>query len=118
MGVCEERGSGYDKVVYQTEFYQLSAPIVEVTDEHTFSHKPWTNMDREERIRACYLHSCLKYVTKDFMTNASLRQRFGMEEKHISISSRVIRDTVELGKVRPKDPETAPKHMKYIPYWA
>jgi ATP-dependent DNA helicase RecG len=122
VGVCEERGSGFDKVVFQTELYQLPAPVVEVTDEHTrvtlFSHKPWTEMDREERGRACYLHSCLKYVTKDFMTNASLRQRFGMDEKSISIASRIIRDTVETGKVRPKDPETAPKHMKYIPYWA
>ena len=122
IGVCEERGSGFDKVVFQTEFYQLPAPIVEVTDEHTrvtlFTHKPWTEMDREERVRACYLHSCLKYVTNDFMTNASLRQRFGMDEKSISIASRVIRDTVEARKVRPKDPETAPKHMKYVPYWA
>jgi ATP-dependent DNA helicase RecG len=122
VGVCEERGSGFDKVVFQTEFYQLPAPVVEVTAEHTrvtlFSHKPWTEMDREERGRACYLHSCLKYVTKDHMTNASLRQRFGMDEKSISIASRIIKDTVAAGKVRPKDPDTAPKHMKYVPYWA
>ena len=25
IGICEERGSGYDKVVFQTEFYQLPA---------------------------------------------------------------------------------------------
>jgi predicted HTH transcriptional regulator len=122
IGVCEERGSGFDKVVSQTEFYQLPAPVVEVTSEHTrvtlFSHKPWTLMDREERIRACYLHSCLRYVTKDFMTNATLRTRFGMDEKQISITSRVIRDTVEADKIKPKDPDTAPKHMKYVPYWA
>ncbi|MDF2652533.1 MAG: transcriptional regulator [Paenibacillus sp.] len=122
IGVCEERGSGFDKVVSQTEFYQLPAPVVEVTSEHTrvtlFSHKPWTLMDREERIRACYLHSCLRYVTKDFMTNATLRTRFGMDEKQISIASRVIRDTVEADKIKPKDPDTAPKHMKYVPYWA
>lgn len=122
VGVCEERGSGFDKVVSLTEYYQLPAPVVEVTDEHTrvtlFAHKPWTEMDREERVRACYLHSCLKYVTKESMTNASLRQRFGMDGKSTSVASRVIRDTVEAGKVRPKEPETAPKHMKYIPYWA
>lgn len=122
IGVCEERGSGFDKVVSQTEFYQLPAPVVEVTSEHTrvtlFSHKPWTLMDKEERIRACYLHSCLRYVTKDFMTNATLRARFGMDEKQISIVSRIIRDTVEADKIKPKEPGTAPKHMKYVPYWA
>lgn len=122
IGVCEERGSGFDKVVAQTEFYQLPAPIVEVTEEHTrvilFSHKPFTQMDREERVRACYLHASLRYVTRDFMTNATLRQRFGMDSKQISIASRIIRDTVEASKVKPKDPDTAPKHMKYVPYWA
>ena len=27
IGVCEERGSGIDKVVHETEFYQLPAPV-------------------------------------------------------------------------------------------
>jgi ATP-dependent DNA helicase RecG len=122
VGVCEERGSGFDKVVSQTEFYQLPAPVVEVTDEHTrvtlFTHKPFSEMEREERVRACYLHACLKYVTKEFMTNASLRQRFGMDDKGISSASRVIRDTIDAEKVRPRDSGTAPRHMKYIPFWA
>jgi len=30
IGVCEERGSGFDKIVYQTEYYQLPAPEIEV----------------------------------------------------------------------------------------
>ena len=30
IGVCEERGSGVDKVVFQTEFYQLPAPLFEI----------------------------------------------------------------------------------------
>ena len=31
IGVCEERGSGIDKVVFQTEYYQLPAPAFEVS---------------------------------------------------------------------------------------
>ena len=31
IGVCEERGSGIDKVVFETEFYQLPAPEFEIT---------------------------------------------------------------------------------------
>jgi predicted HTH transcriptional regulator len=122
VGICEERGSGFDKVVFQTEFYQLPAPVVEVTDEHTrvtlFTQKPFSNMERDERTRACYLHACLKYVMKEYMTNTSLRQRFGLDEKGISSISRVIRDTVDAGLVRPKDSGTAPKHMRYVPFWA
>jgi ATP-dependent DNA helicase RecG len=29
IGVCEKRGSGVDKVVFQTELYQLPAPLFE-----------------------------------------------------------------------------------------
>lgn len=35
IGVCEERGSGVDKVVFQTELYQLPAPVFETTQEYT-----------------------------------------------------------------------------------
>lgn len=122
IGVCEERGSGIDKVVSQTEYYQLPAPVIEVTEEHTrvilYSYKPFSEMEREEKIHACYLHACLKYVTKDYMTNSSLRHRFGLDDKNSSTASRIIKDAVEARKVKPLDPDTAPRYMKYVPYWA
>ncbi|MFX6794050.1 ATP-binding protein, partial [Acinetobacter baumannii] len=33
--ICEERGSGVDKVVQQTEVYQLPAPVFETIGENT-----------------------------------------------------------------------------------
>ena len=38
MGICEERGSGVDKVVFQAEFYQLPAPAFEVSGDSTRSN--------------------------------------------------------------------------------
>ncbi len=122
VGVCEERGSGFDKVVYQTEIFQLPAPLIDVTESHTkvtlSAHLSLSEMEKEDRIRACYLHACLKYVMREAMTNSSLRQRFGLDEKNSSHMSRLIKDAVDAGKVKPKDPDTAPKHMKYVPFWA
>lgn len=122
VGVCEERGSGIDKVVSQTELYQLPAPVIEVSNEHTkvtlYSYKPFNKMEKEEKIHAAYLHASLKYVSKDFMTNTSLRHRFGLDEKNSSTASRIIRDAVEANKIKPFDSETAPRYMKYIPFWA
>lgn len=122
IGICEERGSGIDKVVSLIESYQLPAPIIEVTDNHTrvtlFAYKPFSEMGREEKIQACYLHSSLKYVSREYMTNTSLRLRFGLEDKSKSTISRIIREAVEEGKIKPLAPDTAPKHMKYIPFWA
>ena len=122
INICEERGSGVDKVVFQTELYQLPAPVFETTGEHTrailFAHRNLKEMDKTDRIRACYLHACLKYVQRDFMTNSSLRERFGIEDKNRAMVSRMIRDAVEANFVLPYDNSAAPKHMKYVPFWA
>jgi len=78
--ICEERGSGIDKVISQVELFQLPAPLFEVPEGFTrvvlFAHRPLTEMDKADRIRACYLHACLRYVTRQPMTNASVRERF------------------------------------------
>lgn len=122
IGVCDERGSGVDKIVFQTELYQLPAPLFEATDEHTravlFAHKAFRDMDKEDRIRACYLHACLRYVQRDFMTNTTLRERFGIEEKNSSMASRIIRDTIEAGLIRCHDETVGSKARKYLPWWA
>lgn len=121
-GVCEQRGSGVDKVVIQTEKYQLPAPIFETTIEHTrsilFAHREFKDMDKADRIRACYLHACLRYVQHDFMTNSSLRKRFGIEKKNSATVSRIIKDTIEALEIRPYDEKAGRKYMKYIPCWA
>ena len=107
-GICEERGSGVDKVVFETELYWLPAPIFETPEGSTravlFGHKALNDMDRADRVRACYLHACLRYVERNPMTNSSLRERFGIEEKNSAIASRIIRDAIEDGMVKPFDP--------------
>jgi predicted HTH transcriptional regulator len=121
-GVCEERGSGIDKVVYETEFYQLPAPIFTTAVDNTiailFAHKALKEMDKEDRVRACYLHACLRYVEHNFMSNTSLRERFGIEEKNRSMVSKIINDTVEAGKLAIYDESVGSKARKYIPWWA
>ncbi|KEZ77287.1 transcriptional regulator [Salinisphaera hydrothermalis C41B8] len=122
IGVCEERGSGVDKVVFETEFYQLPAPLFETTPEHTcavlFSHREFRNMDKEDRVRACYLHACLRYVQRDSMTNGTLRERFGIEERNSSMASRIIKDTMVAGLIRCYDDTVGSKARKYLPWWA
>lgn len=122
IGVCEERGSGIDKVVFQSEFYQLPAPIFEETNGHTrsilFAHKDFRDMDKQDRIRATYLHACLRYVEHDYMTNATLRGRFGIEEQNSAMASRIIKDALAAQAVKPFDESAGRKYMKYVPWWA
>ncbi len=122
FGVCEERGSGIDKVVFQVELYQLPAPLFEVPNGFTrvvlFAHKPLADMDKKEKVRACYLHCCLRYVQQDLMTNSSLRKRFAVEEKNIAMISRIIRETLQSGLIRCYDESVGSKARQYIPHWA
>ncbi len=122
IGVCEERGSGIDKVVFQTELYQLPAPIFETTEEHTrsvlFAQRELKNMDKADRVRACYLHACLRYVQRDFMTNTTLRKRFGIASKNSAMASRIIKDSLVAGRIRCYDDSVGSKAKKYLPWWA
>lgn len=121
-GICEERGSGVDKVVAATERFQLPAPVFEKPDGFTrailFAHKPLRAMTRTERTHACYLHACLRYVERDPMTNASLRARFGIAEPNKSMASRIIADAVRDGLIKPEAPNQGKKYARYIPSWA
>jgi len=121
IGVCEERGSGVDKVVSQAEVYQLPAPLFETTDEHTravlFAHRDFREMDKADRIRACYLHACLRYVQRDYMSNTTLRERFGIDEKNSSMVSRIIKDTIDAELVRPQDDTVGSRARRYLPWW-
>jgi ATP-dependent DNA helicase RecG len=123
INICEERGSGIDKVIFQVELFQLPAPEFVVTANHTkatlFAYRKLADMDRMDRIRACYQHACLRYVSRKEMTNASLRGRFAIEERNYSIASRIISDTIQEGLVRAADPANkSKKHASYVPFWA
>lgn len=122
FGVCEERGTGVDKVVFQTEFYQLPAPIFEVAGDNTravlFAHQPLSKMNQADKIRACYLHACLKYVNREYLTNSSVRERFGIGPQSSAVASRLIKEAVRARKIAPYNPDAAPKMMRYIPWWA
>ncbi len=48
----------------------------------------------KDRIRACYEHACLCWVSNKMMTNATLRERLGIEEKNYATASRIIAETV------------------------
>ncbi len=122
IGICEERGSGIDKVVSQIEAYQLPAPIFEQTEKHTrvvlFAHKEYRDMDTEDRIRACYQHCCLRYVNREPMNNSSLRTRFNFDENSGSMASRVIKQTIDKGLIQLYDTKANRKHYRYIPFWS
>lgn len=123
LGICEERGSGFDKVVADIETFQLPAPDIRIDSTHTrvvlFAHQDLPKMDKKARIRACYQHCCLLHVSNRVMTNTTLRERFRIPEQDYPVASRIIRETVDSKLIKLEDPESkSRKHAKYVPFWA
>ena len=123
LTICEERGSGIDKVIFNIELFQLPAPDFIVTENHTkailYAYKTLSAMDKKDRIRACYQHACLQNVSNQVMTNSSLRKRFDIEEHNYSMASRIIAETVEAKLIKPYDPDNVSKKLsRYVPFWA
>jgi predicted HTH transcriptional regulator len=117
MNICEERGSGVDKVIAEIEVYQLPAPEFIAGDNYTrvvlYSPKSLRQMSKPDKVRACYQHCCLKYVSGEYMTNQSLRERFDIDKKNYSIISRLIREAIGAGVIAEYDTS-----RMYVPYWA
>ena len=124
MGICEEQGSGIDKVISSIEAYQLPAPDFRVADIHTsvilFSPIPFNKMDSKDKTRATYQHCCLRYVCNQKMSNQSLRKRFQLAENSGNvIASQLIRQTFDEGLIKVDDPEsTSKRYARYVPFWA
>ncbi len=123
IGVCEEKGSGIDKVIGFCEIYQLPAPKFLTQERHIkvimFAHQTLNEMSKDDKIRACYQHCCLKYVSNQKMTNQTLRERFKIEEQNAAIASRIIKDTKEADLIKDEDPSNkSRKFPSYIPFWA
>ena len=58
------------------------------------------------------------YIQGDALTNKSLRDRFNVKDTSAGSISRLIKEAVSKGWIKPLDPNTAKRYMRYIPSWA
>jgi len=120
MGMCEEQGSGLDKVVAAVELYQLPPPLFREEGNAMqvvlYGPRNFAQMTPEERIRACYHHAVLKFLTGERMKNASLCERFGIESRNAAQASGVIKKAKGAGLIRDADMEHP--RAGYVPWWA
>ncbi len=123
MHICEEKGSGIDRVVQAAEVYQLPAPDFRAGHRRTvatiYGPKPFEDMDRNDRVRACYQHCALRWVMSERMTNQSLRERFHLGEDKAAIASQIISATIEVRLIKADESVGGSrKFARYLPFWA
>ena len=123
MKLCEEQGTGIDKAIAAVERRHMPPPDfrtgngrIEATRATLFAPTGFAEMMIQERVRACYQHASLKFLERGVLTNASLRQRFGLAGRYSAKMSQVIRLARERGLIKPADPA----HLRsgYVPFWA
>ncbi|MCA0014173.1 putative DNA binding domain-containing protein [Mesorhizobium sp. B292B1B] len=119
--ICEERGSGIDKVVLSAEKLILPAPDFRTDgDNHRtilYGPRPFRDTTPNERVRACYHHAVIAYMKGDRMTNASLRMRLGIDDKNASQVSRVLNQALEERQIKAAD-SWSTRAGTYVPIWA
>jgi ATP-dependent DNA helicase RecG len=123
LRICEEKGSGVDKVVDAAEVFQLPAPDFRAGPLRTtavlFAHQEFADMSRSDRVRACYQHCCLQYVSNRKMSNQTLRERFRLAEGKVALVSQVITAARDAGLVKlDESGSTSNRYARYLPFWA
>lgn len=121
--ICEERGSGFEKAVIAIELFGLPPLKFEELDNFfkvtMYSPRKFADMSNEERIEACYQHCVIEYYGNGGFNNTSLRKRFGMHDKQAAQISKLIKEAIDVGKIKQKDSGSESKKFSlYVPYWA
>jgi ATP-dependent DNA helicase RecG len=122
FAICEEKGSGVDKVIQAIELHQLPAPDFRAGFKRfsvvLLAPRGFAAMERNDRIRACYQHCCLCYVLHRKMTNRSLRERFNLPSSRTDSVSQIIAATVAAGQIRLDEASAeSRRYARYIPAW-
>lgn len=125
MDLCEEGGTGWDRVVEACESQYMAAPKMNSSEEMgttvaLYSGNAYERMKKSERLDALYWHACLMYAQDEPMGNQSLRQRFGLSEerKNVLAMSRLIREACGAGIIKEEDENAGTKFKRYVPSWA
>jgi len=122
LGLCEERGGGIDKAIIDVEERFLPAP--EFYDSDTamrvvlFGPKSFSDLSKEEKIWSCFCHCVVRWISRNYMSNSSLRERFSLEKKDYKIISALISEAKKSGRISPANPNQGNRYARYVPYWA
>lgn len=120
MRICEEDGSGLEKVIVSVELFQLPAPIFQAEENSMqvvlYGPRSFANMTPSERVRACFQHAVIRYLSGKRMKNSSLCKRFGIKPQNAAQASAVIKAALSEEKIKVADPEHP--RAGYVPWWA
>ena len=125
FGICEEKGSGIDRVLKLLEGSFMPTPTFRSDPGQTFVRisepRQFAELTPVDRVFSCYFHCALRYVSGSTMTNSSLRSRFDLGDggsASVQVSN-VIKDAVNRNLVKRDEASgTSKKNARYVPFFA
>lgn len=116
----KNKASSIDKVVYSVEDAQLPAPKFQIHQNSTqvtlYAYRPFSDLTTEERMRACYQHAVIRYISGKKLKNSSLRIRFGIKKGNESQVTKVIKNALSKQEIKAADKDSP--RGGYYPFWA
>ncbi len=122
LGLCEERGSGLDKVLLEIEKQRMPVFDIEPSENSMrfvlVAPKPFHAYTKSEKLKACFWHCVLRYcVYRDYMSNTTLRERFGLPPEDYQAVSAIIAECKQTGRIAPAEENQGNRNARYVPYW-
>ena len=120
MGICEEQGSGLDKVFREVEVLLLPPPLLKSSKASMqvalYGPRAFAEMSMDERLRVCYFHAVLAFLRGERMKNQTLCARFGIDPRNAAQASAVIKAAMDRKMVKHAD--AMHPRAGYHPWWA
>ena len=93
-GICEERGSGFDKVIAATRAESLIAPKVEnqnnqFTKVTLYSRVDFDMTTKEDRVRTCYM------ILELFLRNILLNEKNELKNRYLHVRWKTVKQDIE-----------------------
>jgi ATP-dependent DNA helicase RecG len=123
MNMCENRGSGIQRLLSENEIHRRADPEFQVVSSLTKARitgkQNFTSLTLEERLWAVFMHTSFRYESGGYMTNATFRERYGLGKAKTALVTNAINTAIEAKMIRQYD-ETSQsrRYAKYVPFWA
>lgn len=118
FNMCEELGSGIDRIVEISEKESRFTPKYTIFDNQyttvkLFKEKNFENMMEDEKLNILFYHCCYSYTLEKYMTNSTLRERFTLSNINANSNkiTRLIKKALDLKIIKSGPNKT------YIPFW-
>lgn len=121
LGLCEERGGGMDKAILDIEQRYLPTPGIFMSKDSMrvviFGPKRFNELSKYDKRWSCLCHCVVRWLSEDYMSNTTLRERFALGPENYQLVSAVIADARKAGEIIPADPNQGKRNARYVPAW-